>query len=135
RAAGRRRARRGHAARPVGRFGSAQRAGEGHLPGRRRAPAPAPGRPSGAGHGCRRTPMRRTGMDTTYFTAADPWSISARGGIGSALAACLRAAVAAPSIYNSQPWRLRVQQDTIELYADRERQLPVVDPNGRELAI
>ena len=74
-------------------------------------------------------------MDTTYFTAADPWSISARGGIGSALAACLRAAVAAPSIYNSQPWRLRVQQDTIELYADRERQLPVVDPNGRELAI
>src|SRR6266536_5394033 len=74
-------------------------------------------------------------MDTRYFTAADPWSISAGGGIGSALTACLQAAVAAPSIYNTQPWRLRVLRGAIELYADRERQLPVVDPHGRELAI
>jgi hypothetical protein len=42
----------------------------------------------------------------------------------------------APSVHNSQPWRWRVVDDaTIELYADRHRQLPVSDPSGRNLAL
>jgi nitroreductase len=42
----------------------------------------------------------------------------------------------APSVHNSQPWRWRVvDEGTIELYADRRRQLQVSDPSGRNLAL
>ena len=42
----------------------------------------------------------------------------------------------APSVHNSQPWHWRVVDDaTIELYADRRRQLQVSDPIGRNLAL
>lgn len=46
-----------------------------------------------------------------------------------------RLAVAAPSIFNSQPWRWAVGVDRLELRADRSRQLHAVDPNGRLLTI
>ncbi|TMM39892.1 MAG: nitroreductase [Actinobacteria bacterium] len=51
------------------------------------------------------------------------------------LEACLRAAVAAPSIHNSQPWRFVLRPGGVDLYADRTRKLGVVDPRGRELFI
>jgi hypothetical protein len=42
----------------------------------------------------------------------------------------------APSVHNSQPWRWRVVDEaTIELYADPDRQLLVSDPSGRNLAL
>ncbi|GAA4856138.1 Acg family FMN-binding oxidoreductase [Pseudonocardia benzenivorans] len=41
----------------------------------------------------------------------------------------------APSLHNSQPWRFRTTPDAIELHADRDRQLRVADPDGRELRI
>ena len=42
----------------------------------------------------------------------------------------------APSVHNTQPWRWRLVDDkTIELYADRRRQLKVSDPSGRNLAL
>lgn len=42
----------------------------------------------------------------------------------------------APSVHNTQPWLWRIVDDaTIELLADRSRQLPVADPQGRNLAI
>lgn len=41
----------------------------------------------------------------------------------------------APSVHNSQPWRWRIQENEIELWADRDRQLQVTDPEGRNLAI
>jgi nitroreductase len=42
----------------------------------------------------------------------------------------------APSVHNTQPWRWRLRDDaTIELYADRRRQLQVSDPSGRNLAL
>lgn len=47
----------------------------------------------------------------------------------------LRYAILAPSSHNSQPWLFHVDGNTIELYADRSRALPVVDPNHRELVI
>lgn len=44
-------------------------------------------------------------------------------------------AILAPSNHNSQPWRFRLGADYVEMYADRSRALPVVDPMGRELII
>jgi nitroreductase len=42
----------------------------------------------------------------------------------------------APSVHNSQPWRWHTVDDTtIELSADRHRQLQVSDPAGRNLAL
>jgi nitroreductase len=42
----------------------------------------------------------------------------------------------APSVHNTQPWLWRVVGGTtLELYADRSRQLTVADPDGRNLVI
>jgi nitroreductase len=41
----------------------------------------------------------------------------------------------APSLHNSQPWCFVVTPSAIELYAERNRALPVVDPTGREMRI
>jgi len=46
----------------------------------------------------------------------------------------VRMAARAPSLHNTQPWRFKVGEDAIELYADRRRQLPE-DPAGREMLI
>ena len=45
-----------------------------------------------------------------------------------ALVAAAEAALRAPSIFNSQPWRWHVTADELELLTDPDRQLPVVDP-------
>jgi hypothetical protein len=44
-------------------------------------------------------------------------------------------AVLAPSSHNSQPWLFHIWDDRLDLYADRLRALPVVDPDDRELII
>lgn len=38
----------------------------------------------------------------------------------------------APSLQNAQPWAFRVGQDHVDLLLDRDRQLPVADPAGRQ---
>jgi hypothetical protein len=43
----------------------------------------------------------------------------------------LTAAIAAPSMHNTQPWRFRVTGSTIDVYLDRGRALPAADPTGR----
>src|ERR1035438_3265480 len=43
-------------------------------------------------------------------------------------------AARAPSLHNTQPWRFKVLEDAIELYADHSRQLRT-DPIARELLI
>lgn len=49
--------------------------------------------------------------------------------------AALSLAVRAPSIHNSQPWRWRVGENSVHLYADRPPHLSNTDPGGRELLI
>ena len=41
----------------------------------------------------------------------------------------------APSVHNTQPWRWRGSGTTLELHADRARQLTTSDPEGRNLVI
>ncbi|NVI92199.1 hypothetical protein [Actinomadura sp. BRA 177] len=47
------------------------------------------------------------------------------------------AAIAAPSVHNTQPWFFRLDEDAavMELHADTGRGLPVIDPRGRALHI
>ncbi|MFI5067588.1 MAG: hypothetical protein ACHP9Z_26905 [Streptosporangiales bacterium] len=47
----------------------------------------------------------------------------------------VRAAVAAPSVHNSQPWYFSSRENVIRLHADPRRQLPQADPAGREMVI
>lgn len=44
-------------------------------------------------------------------------------------------ATLAPSVHNTQPWRLRLTSGQLEIYADRSRQLSVLDPTSRQLLI
>ncbi|MFG1951203.1 Acg family FMN-binding oxidoreductase [Micromonospora sp. NPDC048830] len=46
------------------------------------------------------------------------------------LTAAAAAAVRAPSLHNSQPWRFRLRDGGIEVSLDRERLLPATDPSG-----
>jgi hypothetical protein len=48
--------------------------------------------------------------------------------------AALRA-LRAPSVHNTQPWKFVVTGDALELWVDRDRQLSVLDPRGRQLTI
>lgn len=63
------------------------------------------------------------------------WSIDSDGRPGPVLDACLRAAIAAPSVHNTQPWRFRLLDRMVEVYTDPSRRLAVLDPTGRELTI
>ena len=65
--------------------------------------------------------------------AADP--LTERADDTEKLAASLRFAVLAPSGHNTQPWAFSVDGRTVDLFADRSRRLPVVDPQDRELTI
>jgi nitroreductase len=44
-------------------------------------------------------------------------------------------ATLAPSVHNTQPWRLELRDNALELHLDRSRQLQVLDPSGRQSII
>ncbi|WP_144206887.1 Acg family FMN-binding oxidoreductase [Mycobacterium tilburgii] len=41
----------------------------------------------------------------------------------------------APSVHNTQPWRWVVGEQSVHLYSDADRQLPMTDPDGRDLML
>ncbi|WP_448623642.1 Acg family FMN-binding oxidoreductase [Geodermatophilus sp. URMC 64] len=45
------------------------------------------------------------------------------------------AATRAPSIHNTQPWRFAAVPDRLDVFHDRARALPVLDPTGRQQVI
>lgn len=47
----------------------------------------------------------------------------------------LSLAIRAPSVHNTQPWRWRVGQQRLHLYADPGLQLPSTDPDSRDLIV
>ena len=49
--------------------------------------------------------------------------------------AALALAVRAPSVHNSQPWRWRVGDESVHLYADPTRHLQRIDPARRDLML
>jgi nitroreductase len=44
-------------------------------------------------------------------------------------------ATLAPSVHNTQPWRVALHEDSFDLFADPSRRLKVLDPRGRQLTI
>ncbi|MEV4517644.1 nitroreductase [Dactylosporangium sp. NPDC049525] len=54
---------------------------------------------------------------------------------GRTLTQAVLAALGAPSVLNTQPWHWRIDGDTAQLRADRTRQLPTIDPDGRLLTL
>lgn len=44
-------------------------------------------------------------------------------------------ATLAPSVHNTQPWQIHIRPDELAIRADHTRQLPVLDPTGRQLVI
>ena len=44
-------------------------------------------------------------------------------------------ATKAPSGHNTQPWKFKLVGDTIEIHPDFSKELPIVDPNHRELYV
>jgi nitroreductase len=41
----------------------------------------------------------------------------------------------APSVHNTQPWHFVIRPDALELHADNDRRLRVLDPTGRQMVI
>lgn len=68
------------------------------------------------------------------------WAISEAKSVAEAspnqlLVHAVNYAILAPSSHNSQPWQFRINNEQLELYADRTRALAVVDHADRELVI
>lgn len=70
----------------------------------------------------------------TPTKALSPWS--AAGGYGEARMNALSWAILAPNPHNRQPWRAELSgTDTVRIFRDLERDLPVTDPFSRQLTI
>jgi nitroreductase len=67
--------------------------------------------------------------------AQSQWFTGMAGPLDSVMSAAIRAAIAAPSLHNSQPWLFRPRGTTIDVLVDPRRQLPVADPDGREMHV
>jgi nitroreductase len=77
---------------------------------------------------------------TAALKPIEPWSVSERdfpadAPLAERFAFLLNYAVLAPSSHNTQPWRFALADQGVEIFADRSRGLPVVDPDDRELLI
>lgn len=70
----------------------------------------------------------------------DPWQVEESAfprqrRVADQLRFLVNYAVLAPSSHNTQPWLFRVRDGDLDIFADRTRALPVVDPDDRALVI
>lgn len=75
-----------------------------------------------------------------YDPQVTPWEVDARdfpqeGSSMGRLEFLLRYAILAPSSHNSQPWKFRIEEKGISVFADKDRWLQVADADQRELFI
>ncbi len=68
-------------------------------------------------------------------TGSNTFRVLAPDVVKSALVDAASRATLAPSIHNTQPWRFVVRSGRLDLYADPQRSVPVIDPSGRQRAI
>lgn len=78
--------------------------------------------------------QRGSFADLTGGPAFEPWR-QWRDARPDGLEAVALAGTLASNPHDSQPWLFRIGDGSIDLLADRRRQMPVVDPFGRELTI
>jgi nitroreductase len=67
--------------------------------------------------------------------ADSTWRTSGAGTPGREMTACLQAAIAAPSIHNSQPWLFRPHGIAVDVLVDLSRHLTATDPDRREMYV
>ena len=85
----------------------------------------------------------REGLKSLLSRVLRPWSVDRRAADtctmdethDAVLANAARDSLRAPSLFNTQPWRWRIDTGSLELHVDRDRRLFVVDPDGRMLLI
>ncbi|MGB1077657.1 MAG: nitroreductase, partial [Bdellovibrionales bacterium] len=70
----------------------------------------------------------------------EAWSVSEHqfpheGTAEEKLIFCVRYAILAPSVYNTQPWQFEVKGNECRIFADRRYALSVIDPDDRSLII
>src|SRR4051794_28605320 len=71
------------------------------------------------------------------LATAPPWPPMPGAAQGREARMAWYAAVArwAPSKHNTQPWQFVIRDESLEIYPDPSRTLPVTDPHGREIVI
>jgi nitroreductase len=78
---------------------------------------------------------------TPQHSTLEAWNVSENnfpkaGGLSEKMNFLLRYTILSPSGHNTQPWLFKILgNNLIEVYADRSRALPLVDPDDRELLI
>lgn len=73
--------------------------------------------------------------DPTAVWSVDELQFPTAGTDSQKLTFAVRYAILAPSSHNTQPWQFVLEDGGLEVRADRQRCLPVVDPDDRELTI
>lgn len=87
------------------------------------------------------TSTRYEGGSRPQYSSLEAWDVKEAdfpkdGRLSEKMIFLLRYAILAPSGHNTQPWLFKiVGNNVIEVYADRSRALPLVDPDDRELII
>src|SRR5690606_21115275 len=72
---------------------------------------------------------RRIACNSAGMTSSPPPVTLAHPDV---LRSAVDAAVLAPSSHNTQPWRVRITGETLEILVDRERHLRVIDGDRRQ---
>ncbi|HEY5550137.1 MAG TPA: ThiF family adenylyltransferase [Candidatus Saccharimonadales bacterium] len=80
----------------------------------------------------RRPPIRKRYIQPPQLEAGHFFSTKNRH---NKIACLLEYAILAPSTHNTQPWRIKIEDDSCKIFIDNRRQLPVADKLRRDMYI